>query len=72
MPGGHFNTHRDPYAHLFYCLSGSGLVTVAGEQMPLVKGSCIEIEAGVDHAYYNNGDDELMLISMNLPVPPEG
>lgn len=71
-PGGRFGSHRDPYGHLFYCLAGSGVVTVSGEDIRLIPGTCIQIESGVEHAYRNEGGDELLLISMNLPVPHHG
>ncbi len=67
-PGGKFETHRDNYAHLFYFLSGEGIVQVDDKRFDARAGLVVQIAAGQAHAYENTGNDDLMLISMNLPT----
>jgi len=67
-PGGKFKTHRDNYAHLFYFLSGSGVVEVEEKNFDARPGIVVQIAAGEAHAYENVGADDLVLISMNLPT----
>jgi len=67
-PGGKFLTHRDNYAHLFYFLSGSGVVQVEEKKFDARPGIVVQINAGQTHAYENTGVDDLILISMNLPT----
>lgn len=66
--GGKFAVHRDNYSHLFYFLSGTGLVWVEGQQFKIVPGLVVRVPAGELHAYENTGNQDLMLISMNLPT----
>lgn len=65
-PGGRFETHRDNYAHLFYFLSGEGVVQVDDKRFDAHAGLVVQIAAGQAHAYENTGNADLMLISMNL------
>lgn len=67
-PGGIFRSHRDNYAHLFYFLSGTGLVHSGEQQIAAHAGVVVQIDAGEMHAYENTGSDDLVLISMNLPT----
>jgi mannose-6-phosphate isomerase-like protein (cupin superfamily) len=67
-PGGKFKTHRDNYAHLFYFLSGTGIVHVGEKQFDARAGVVVQIAAGEAHAYENTGAEDLVLISMNIPV----
>jgi len=66
-PGGKFRTHVDAYGHLFYFLSGEGLVWVGGEQAEARPGVVTRIAAGVAHAYENTGTEDLVLVSLNIP-----
>lgn len=66
-PGGKFETHCDNYAHLFYFLSGTGVVHIEEKQFDARAGLTVQIAAGQAHAYENTGADDLVLISMNLP-----
>ncbi len=68
VPGGKFSMHRDNYGHLFYFLSGAGNVWVSGKQFAAHAGLVVQVIAGEDHAYENTGHEDLMLISLNLPV----
>lgn len=67
-PGGIFKTHRDNYGHLFYFLSGSGVVKIGDQQFDAHPGLTVRIQAGEIHSYENTGVQDLVLISMNLPV----
>ncbi len=66
-PGGKFPMHRDNYHHLFYFLSGQGLVQVEDKQALAAPGLTIQVRAGEMHAYENTGSEDLVLISLNLP-----
>jgi quercetin dioxygenase-like cupin family protein len=66
-PGGRFAPHCDPYAHLFYVLAGLGEVLAGEERRVVGAGSVVRIEAGERHGYENNGETDLLLISLNLP-----
>ncbi|MDR3669900.1 MAG: cupin domain-containing protein [Holophaga sp.] len=67
VPGGKFRMHTDPYGHLFYFFGGEGLVWVAGERSQARAGVVARIEAGVQHAYENTGQEDLLLVSLNIP-----
>ncbi len=66
-PGGKFRTHRDKYGHLFYFMSGEGLVIVEGKGISARAGVVVRVAPGESHSYENVAEDELVLISMNLP-----
>jgi quercetin dioxygenase-like cupin family protein len=67
-PGGGFSPHEDSYAHLLYFLSGSGIVGVGKQRLHARTGLVVHISAGEEHFYQNTGDDDLILISLNIPV----
>jgi len=48
-PGGHLNRHRHEPAEFYYGLSGSGVVTVEGEQFDLRPGIAIYIPGNREH-----------------------
>lgn len=66
-PGGTFATHRDDYGHLFYFLSGEGRVWVQEKEYEARVGLVVLVAAGESHAYKNTGDQDLLLISVNVP-----
>jgi len=68
VPGGKFATHRDKYAHLFYFLSGAGTISIGAKEFAAHAGVVAQIDAGEDHAYENAGNEDLVLISLNIPV----
>ncbi len=67
-PGGRFSEHADEYGHLFYFLSGEGIVHVDGAAQRASAGQVFQIAPGQVHAYENTGSEDLLLISMNLPA----
>jgi quercetin dioxygenase-like cupin family protein len=66
-PGGAFAAHVDSYGHLLYVLSGSGLAVSGGREFQLASGVVLQIAAGELHSYRNDGPDQLLLITLNLP-----
>ena len=65
LPGGGFSTHQDDYDHLFFFLSGEGVVQVGEEQFSVRSGEAVRVAAGEDHAYETTGAEEMMLLSIN-------
>jgi quercetin dioxygenase-like cupin family protein len=70
-PGGGFSPHQDSYAHLLYFLSGSGTVGIGEQRFYVRAGHLVQISAGDEHFYQNTGDDDLILISLNIPAPKQ-
>ncbi len=68
VAGGKFRMHADEYAHLFYFLSGQGVVWVGNEKYEVRPGTVVQVDEGTAHAYENTGIDDLVLVSLNLPV----
>ena len=66
VPGGCFPPHRDKYGHLFHFLSGTGEALIEEERIAVGPGICLQIAAGELHGYENNGQEDLLLISVNL------
>jgi quercetin dioxygenase-like cupin family protein len=66
-PGGEFKVHRDTYGHLFYFLSGEGILRVNEEEFAAKPGLVARVLPGEPHAYACTGNRDLVLISLNLP-----
>ena len=67
-PGGRFRPHADKYGHLFYFLSGEGVVMVGGKSHKAAAGITVQVPAGEQHSYENTGKTDMLLLSMNLPA----
>ena len=67
-PGGKFDCHQDKYGHLFYFLSGDGILRVQAKEFKVAPGLIVRVNAGEPHAYENTGNLDLMLISVNIPA----
>ena len=67
-PGGCFKPHRDAYAHLFHFLAGSGVVRIEDQRIAIGEGICVQVAAGELHSYENTGQEDLLLVSVNLPA----
>jgi len=65
-PGGSFKSHVDSYGHLFYFISGEGILSIANKQHKIIPGMVVNINAGKSHAYTNTGKQDLILISTNI------
>jgi mannose-6-phosphate isomerase-like protein (cupin superfamily) len=68
-PGGGFRSHRDGYGHLFYFLSGNGVVRVGESEHAARTGLVVQVTAGEPHSYENTGETDLTLLSINVPSP---
>ncbi len=68
VPGGRFRMHLDKYAHMFYFLSGEGIMRVGKDEFAIHPGLMARIDAGEQHSYKNTGDSDMLLISLNLQV----
>lgn len=68
LPDGEFSDHIDNYHHVLLFLKGSGLVKVGKKIIEITPNLVVEIPAGVKHSYKNEGIDELILITVNIPV----
>jgi quercetin dioxygenase-like cupin family protein len=66
-PGGGFSAHQDRYGHLLVFLGGTGIAGVGKEEFPARAGLVVHVSAGDEHFFRNTGDDDLVLISLNLP-----
>ncbi len=66
-PGGSVSRHIDDYGHLFYFLSGEGLIRLGQRQSRAREGTVVRVEEGEAHAYENTGTEDLTLISVNMP-----
>lgn len=67
-PGGEFSLHQDPYHHVFYVFQGTGEVRLGEDSYPIGPETVVEVPAEEVHAYRNNGDTEMILITLNIPV----
>jgi mannose-6-phosphate isomerase-like protein (cupin superfamily) len=65
-PGGRFEMHSDIYSHLFYFLSGEGAVWIGNNKHEARAGIVVQINSGEMHAYENTGNEDLILISLNI------
>jgi quercetin dioxygenase-like cupin family protein len=66
-PGGEFKVHRDTYGHLFYFLSGEGILRVNDQEYVAKAGLVARVLPGEPHAYASSGSQDLLLLSLNLP-----
>lgn len=55
------HTHRD-MTEVFFVVSGDGILTVAGHEVPLSSGVCVRVDPGEEHALRNSGPDTLVLL----------
>ncbi len=69
-PGGRFEAHRDTYRHVLYFFSGTGTVSIEGEEYEVSAGTVVDIPAGKLHQYINTANDELVLLTLNLRNTP--
>jgi mannose-6-phosphate isomerase-like protein (cupin superfamily) len=65
-PGGTFQMHADAYSHLFYFLSGEGVVQIGEKKYEASAGIVVQIDSGEMHSYENTGEEDLILISLNI------
>lgn len=66
-PGGRSPEHTEPWAHLFYVVSGAGTLDVEGRTAPLRAGTVAPISAGQRHSLVNTGTDDLVMLVLYHP-----
>ncbi len=59
--GGEMVTHRHPQSEIYHVLAGEGVVTVAGKDYPVRRGSTLFIPGGYDHGTRNQGEEPLKI-----------
>ncbi len=67
LPGGGVTAHRDAFGHLLYFIGGSGKIGIGGEEVGIKPGLVVRVEPGEEHYYAGSADEELTLLSVNLP-----
>ncbi|MHA1125074.1 MAG: cupin domain-containing protein [Candidatus Heimdallarchaeota archaeon] len=68
LPDGEFSDHIDNYHHVLLFLKGTGTVKIDDMEYEISPNTVVEIPAGVKHSYKNKGKDELLLITVNIPI----
>lgn len=66
-PGGRSPEHTEPWAHLFYVVSGEGALDVEGTRATLRTGTVCPISAGQRHSLVNTGADDLVMLVLYHP-----
>ncbi|UKO97213.1 cupin domain-containing protein [Nostoc sp. UHCC 0870] len=61
------HAHQD-MCEVFFVEAGAGIISINGEEYPLLPGNCIAIELGEVHEIVNNGTTELVLTYFGLRV----
>ncbi len=66
-PGGEFSNHTDPYHHVFYYINGQGIGWIGDQTYEIKPDLIVEVPSGMVHGYKNNGAEDLILLTMNIP-----
>lgn len=61
-PGGRIVLHHHPAAEIYYCLSGTGLVQISGEDHQVGPGDTVFIPKGAEHRMDNTGQELLRFL----------
>lgn len=74
VPGGVFPEHHHPYPQLFYFTQGRGVVELNGRPIRVRAGMVVRMFHGEPHKLINDGDEDLVLVQVSLPLwrPQEG
>ena len=67
-PGGEFPEHIDNYHHVMYFIKGEGKAILDRKSIEIRPNLLLEIPAGTNHGYKNTGGDDLILITVNIPL----
>ena len=67
QPYGEFSSHVDDYHHVFYFIKGQGIGWIDEEKYDVMPGRIVEIPAGVPHGYQNTTQENMLLITINIP-----
>lgn len=66
-PGGESPPHVDPYSHLFYLFKGTAEGLLGENVYRMEVGHVTFVKAGVRHGYRNMGEENLYLLTLNIP-----
>ena len=67
-PKGEFSNHIDSYHHVFYFIKGKGIGYINDEEYEIIPELVVEIPAGIAHGYKNTSDEDLLLLTINIPI----
>ena len=67
-PGGEFALHKDPYHHVFYFIEGRGVGWLGAETYEIKPDLVVEVPAGEQHGYKNTGKENIVLLTVNIPI----
>jgi quercetin dioxygenase-like cupin family protein len=59
--------HSD-MCEVFFVETGKGTIRIGDRDYPLIKGTCVAVEAGESHEIVNNGDRDLVLTYFGLKI----
>lgn len=67
-PGKRTQPHYHPRAEeIYYILSGTGVMTLSGQDRDVGPGDAIAIPPGAHHTIFNSGEGELVFLCMCAP-----
>lgn len=66
--GGEFSLHKDSYHHVFYFIEGQGEGWLGDKTYDIKPGRVVEVPAGESHGYKNTAEEDLILITINIPI----
>lgn len=70
QPGAQITVHtHEQEAEMFYVISGKGICTMAGQEMPFPAGACGYAPAGIPHGLANTGESPLELLTVFIKPP---
>ena len=64
VPGGEIKPHVVPLHATFYVVSGNGMVTINDQKTQAGTGDVIDVQAGANRGWLNNGTEPLVLIAI--------
>ena len=67
-PGKEIEAHVDPMEEIYFVLSGSGEMRVAGEARPVKPGDAVWIPTGSSHALLNTGEEDCLILVVASPA----
>ena len=71
-PGGRIDAHRHEEArHLYFVVSGTGILELDGAETSFGPSMAVMIPAGVPHALYNKGSEDLYTVFVSSPALTE-
>lgn len=68
LPGSVFPEHRHVYPQLFVFTGGEGIAKLDGESIRVRAGSVVRCFKGELHELVNDGEQDLMLYQISLPL----